>query len=58
MAYQHSDMLSFRNQEEFVKFSGSSQVASRNGLLRFLATNAAGALPIGNKIAPGPGPMP
>jgi hypothetical protein len=30
-----------RNQEEFLKFSGSSQVASRNRLLRIHATSVA-----------------
>jgi hypothetical protein len=32
------------------EFSGSLEVSSRNRLLRFLATNAAGAVPIGTRI--------
>ena len=39
------------------KFSGSPSVASRNRLLRFLATNAASALPMGYKTTPSPCPM-
>jgi len=40
------------NQEHFLKFHGTSEVSSHNGLLRFLATIGASegvVTPIGNK---------